>query len=1293
MHRITLIVLGVLALMVTGHALAAARTFACQNWLERDWPRTLLHYELTAQPGELVPGKVELIDGQGAPVACQLVVIDAHRDGSLQRGRVSFYAELKKGAAWRYTLQAAVKPTVAPARVTATRKGAVLEVTSSGAGVRVPAVGSHTFKRPVAPRKVPAPLLGWRLVNGHWAGHGWLESDRLVTGWSQRVVADGPLYKEYAYEVRFAPGAAPRNQPGYYRMRVRVEAEDPLVYVAEEYDFGSITAGKDLCVLALNRGLPADTALWSAYTRAPSKPELARASRQENDTNIWRAPLAFDAEREHARLFPHNDFGTHTQWYGLFAAGEADTPAPSPYLGVMTAHTGAWRLPSQSASSIYWTTDGQVQLRLRISCNLSGMPSNPFNTAEIDPALPQTLGRRMWALVLGPRPGLHTDGKTLDVARFDGYRAYQGFITLDDYKDWILAWTPGTEIVRPRVFTTPEQVARLKANLDRCPGQEALKEFSLLTGDPRTAKQEALRALQGLSARQNLLDWYMTHYRVTQNFYEPAFLADSALASPAVPDEVRQKLLANVAFFCYLWSCADFTPRGAALHMGNPNMPINRFMALPLFAALIPDHPQAKAWLDESYAYLKWKVSSNIASGGGMFRETLPYATYGPSIFFTTASIALRNAGYDIDRFEPLKEFGRYLNAVDTPATTVRGRPHDRLVGLNGRQVRVLPGLMRGSDVAGGQSRMMFASLTAKSDPAYAAEMMGAFYEAGGFLGTEMTGPYMWIYWDPDIPARSVPRRESVIAGLGGILRAHVGTPDEAYVALRMGYSQQRGTDQGSLAFYAHGVNLVPPSGLSAGHAQAGIWPHSVVAYGDPPADHEHGRVDTNIEDYGFLPSMGYLLGRQTFKGRGRQLAKLAQEVQGMPDAFDIFWSKQFQELPRDFIRSRQTLLLRAATPAGPTYVVLRDSTQGDCPLPSHWYLWLTAPAEKVQRVPGGVRVSAPDDVILDVQVLEPGNAEVAVTAVTPIRGYAEAYSQLRVAQGHGRGYLTVLFPYRAGQAPPRRIERLGEGIIRVVTAESTDYVFCAVDQPVVFTDALVTINAYAGAVRIYPDKVLLVNASGRHGAVGYKGVVCESDGPAEWQTAVNPAKAETVHAGVAWPPVPSPASGGTLFTVDGSGKHPAAEVTGAGLTGWIQVHGSTVTYAMAAGAGQVGYKDFYVKGEAPFTVVHEPGKITLTAEGRRRIFQLPIPANLVPPQLLPPEETLPLEYRHRRDIGGFTNWPWSVDVSIDSVSMMNGWYDGVMAIGLDSGRHTAVITRYTNPPVWRENAYTRLLP
>jgi len=1252
--------------------LAGERTIRLASWIERDWPRTLLNYDFAFKAGEFAEGRLEVADSAGRPVEAQTAVTARHADGSIQSCRISFYSDLKKGETRQWTLKSADAPAAVAPRAQATLKDGALEVSSESAGVRIPAPGGKAYDTPVEPAAVPAPILGWRLASGIWAGKGWLEGDRKVAAWSQRVVADGPLYKEYEYNARFAP-------EGVYTVRVRVEAELPLVHVAEEYDMGGATAGRDFLVLQLNDGWTADTAMFAADRLPAGRQKRLRDRRVEHDSCVWQEAIELDKDREHSRLYCWGDWGPKALWYVIYGDGG---DAASPCVGVMSEHVGAWRLPNQSVSSFWWMQDGRVLAKLRTSINLNGAPQNPFSTEEIDPALPQTLGRRLWSLVLGPRPMAAKtttvkDGKETDVeapvyATMDLYRSYYSFITLDDYKDWVLEWPEDPKLEHPRAVLTGAQLASLRKNLDRWPGREPLKGTFLVSGDPKAAVREAESAIASLDSRfAQALPYFLTHYRQTQFDYGAIFPAESALACRELPADLRTRLRAKLAAICHMLTTPDFNPRGAGVHMGNPNMAVNRYMGLPVYATLIQDHPRARAWLDDAAVYTKWKASYNITSGGGTFRENPGYATYGPSIFLGTAAIALRNAGYDLDRFENLKDLGRYFRDIDTPVTAPRGVwRKDHIEWLAGRKVRVLPGFGNGADVAGGQTELLLANLTATSDPAYAAERLAVWEECGAYFGTEQVYPGFWFYWNPDLKPVKPQRRDAVLAGFGGVLRAHADSPEETCAMLRQGYTQSHwNPDQGTFVLYARGACLCPPTGWGYS-GTAGICHDSRICFGEPLADHEHGRVDTNIEDYGSTPAVGYLLGRQTFLKR---------------------WDRT-KTLPGNFDWSRQVMMLRSARPDGANYIVVRDSTQGECPLPSWWYQWLVAKAENVRPVAGGVRADCLDGVKLDVVFADPADAQVSVKG-TRVQGFQEDYSQLCVNQPAGRGYTTVFYPSRGAEAGVGKVEALADGVVRVTTPESVDYVFCAVGKPVVFRNDEVEIAAQAGAVRVFPDKVLLVNASGIAGRVGYKGAVAEGVGPFE-ESLTPGGKAKTVRTGRELARVEEPKGGGALYTFDGrTPVAPDAAATADGLTGWVRVEGERQTFVAAAGNGVLRCGDFYVKGEAPFTCVREPGKITLRAEGRRRIFQMPIPENIVPAKLLPPKDSLPEDFKQNWSVGGWINWPWAVDVKVDGTSVQGGWYDGLMAVGLDDGRHEAVITPYTNPPVWPENAWTRRLP
>ena len=55
---------------------------------------------------------------------------------------------------------------------------------------------------------------------------------------------------------------------------------------------------------------------------------------------------------------------------------------------------------------------------------------------------------------------------------------------------------------------------------------------------------------------------------------------DELLSSERLSPEQRVRLRADLAALCYALSEPDVNPRGCMTHLGNPNMPINRFCGL-----------------------------------------------------------------------------------------------------------------------------------------------------------------------------------------------------------------------------------------------------------------------------------------------------------------------------------------------------------------------------------------------------------------------------------------------------------------------------------------------------------------------------------------------------------------------------------------------------------------------------------------------------------------------------------------------------------------------------------------
>ncbi len=135
-------------------------------------------------------------------------------------------------------------------------------------------------------------------------------------------------------------------------------------------------------------------------------------------------------------------------------------------------------------------------------------------------------------------------------------------------------------------------------------------------------------------------DSVIAHFRMAENDRYIAPLVDSALAWPGLSGKARRSLLSQVAAMCYVLNDPDFNPRGIGMHLGNPNMPINRYMGFPQYANLIPSHPLHQQWMAEARGYISWKLGDNI-SPGGAWREEMSYQQAGlPHIWMPASTCA-----------------------------------------------------------------------------------------------------------------------------------------------------------------------------------------------------------------------------------------------------------------------------------------------------------------------------------------------------------------------------------------------------------------------------------------------------------------------------------------------------------------------------------------------------------------------------------------------------------------------------------------------------------------------------
>src|SRR5690606_26412018 len=86
-------------------------------------------------------------------------------------------------------------------------------------------------------------------------------------------------------------------------------------------------------------------------------------------------------------------------------------------------------------------------------------------------------------------------------------------------------------------------------------------------------------------------------------------LTDAALGVESLTPELRQQLLAQLAFLGYVVNRDDYwsPARGYA---ANPNMTTTVAQYQVTVAALIPSHPQAKQWATRGLGTLKYQLNA-----------------------------------------------------------------------------------------------------------------------------------------------------------------------------------------------------------------------------------------------------------------------------------------------------------------------------------------------------------------------------------------------------------------------------------------------------------------------------------------------------------------------------------------------------------------------------------------------------------------------------------------------------------------------------------------------------------
>ncbi|MHB9130994.1 MAG: hypothetical protein ACYDBB_07880 [Armatimonadota bacterium] len=1096
---------------------APLATFDCREITGHDWARTLVTYPVQFKQGQVKPGNVRLVDAAGTEQPCQFSRVERYKDGSLKTGRLSFYAELPKGNSYHYELQPG-KPGKLTASPTASVKNTVLTLDNSVMAVRIPA-GRKIYKTPLSfcadHAKAAAnagnlekagiafgPIAGIRLADSKWVGgsyfsyqpidaerlrqksittlpvNAWARADKAapkVTGYETTVTEQGPLFADAKIRFTFSNG-------GYYQLVVRILAGDPALRVDETMDLKTTSEPDDPlyvnlllddsraggwrpdCLYGYN---PRGGGQFAAFNDVVKTQKL---SATVPNLYPFSMPIAGDQDgKVLTDVTPAYPWQSLAHYFGVVQLDQVTQKKTAPFLAIVPQHAGTWRgaafvFPPKSPQlfhSVLAYANGDVVMRWTIR----NQPhvQNVLHTGEYDPDFGLTAMRRLWNLVGGPFQYHDT---------LYPMRAVEGFVSLDNYKDWTLAWDADTKAG-----------VALPAPLDRYPGGAiGYLQQGFLGGDGGGTT------------------WF-SHYRQAENMAW-AVEVRKTLADPAVSAEKKGQLRAQVAAFCYMMAEPDFNTRACATHQGNPSMPVNRFFALPFAAVLIPDHPMAKVWMDTTREYIKYKLGMNVAPGGG-YSELMTYFGAGAPTYVHGA-LVLKDMKRADDATRKIA-----LGPVDFTLSALP--PPDPRFGF-----RMIPGFGHEGMLRIDEWRPA-AALVKDIDPDRAAVYAWAWKEQGQPGESQHCNGFSLLNAKESILADAV-KPEAIrkamasawIPGFGAVLHSHPGDPQETYFGYRQGYlTSHSDANQGDFVIYAKGAPLTTTS----------LFGYAISSYPDYIKINKEYGWHSNVrlgsqQNWGGWPGGGPVTGvHRSF------FSDSVDYLRGMGDYSTVVGENS--DIGRDLTApdaqrwTRQILFLKGKTPASPNYFVFRDSfanLRGDATQLTQkwWYQRTLGTKEQVQPNPAGFAYTSTYGPRMDVHFLQPatvalesrtaqatgpvGGGGLGVPTKNPYDGGLEKMTVTAVGPiSAGQDILVAIYPQGKDEAAPQ-YQALADGAAKITTVESTDYLFLR-PTGMTFAQGDVAFQGIAGAARIYPDAVHLIVSEGA-GTVTYKGYTLKAGKP-----------------------------------------------------------------------------------------------------------------------------------------------------------------------------------------------------
>ncbi|MFQ5809512.1 MAG: hypothetical protein ACE5JM_07830, partial [Armatimonadota bacterium] len=895
-----------------------------------------------------------------------------------------------------------------------------------------------------------------------------------LTGWSAQLVAQGPVFAQAEYSYLYEDGNT-------VELTARLYEGAAGLYCQSRVSEDRPEDGVDI---VLSEGLPPLTLVLQREAYA-DRPQMQGARKR-----AWvEIPLAAYGEELVTNLSPWADWwSTWTQTSVRLRIGARDRE-----LHLASHDPGAWVEPAAPGTIRDWSA---WQHKL--------MPVNRGADGEVLLHVNNAAGVRKWSVE--DREPAYAEERRMSLAQVKAE-----WPPLNEVKDWVLDW-PTDGKAHPHLFASPEDIQAAWARMAPDPDTtrladylsreeirpvpsykdaQAIEVYLMTKGDPEASEKVRLadRVRQHMAALGDF-----DKMRSTQTV---AALYDLMMSTDLITDADKALYRSQMAFLAYIVARPSTWDIERGYRSYNPNMSLSYLLARGIAACAIPDHPMAREWVAPGLRRAETWLDE--VGPEGEWYESAHYSQVS-AFAMTSFGVAVKQAGFqDLFLNENLKKWAMWLAQIYTPRDPMEGRRNRRATPPIGRATAGVPWGLFG----------LMSKATADTDPAYSQQMQWAW--AGSDYTTNTAnhlGGFERVYMDPALPMAAPDWKSKLFPQMGPLCRNGVGDEHENYLVVHANTGAgARPPELGCLAlWFARGVPIAGafPGGYKERHQllMSRVLPILSWSEGQQWDESRFGcSTDVSMEAFSALPRQDYFAASYLLKGwDGGTYGTPADPVSWPP-------APGTAEFPMSW--HRRMLYVQDDDPAGPNYLVLRDSMSGG--KPSLWQMWTASEKIGTPRqvqdleafladAPGktavrahpleGDRFTAVGRLGVDVEyyIADPPDTERWTMR------WGQRYVDYSV-QGHdyrdllqlrldGDGdYFVAMFP-RFREEPAPEFAALGAGtVIKVMGEFGTDYCFLPGEQSQVPVEGAY-FQGEAGSVQDRADAVVL--ATGAAGEVRY---------------------------------------------------------------------------------------------------------------------------------------------------------------------------------------------------------------